>query len=153
MVVWIPDCYSGAIWITDHYRATEYWTFWPLYVCHQFLSISYWSNREYWSQKLTQKIAQVKHLWHHLKTSRGGLGPLFINQIQVDWAKCPVVRIPLEAWYWLLTHLSNFYLGDLRSYQGNIEYQKRHLIQFTTASGLRYASSPVLPSTRYIDDA
>ena len=29
-----------------------------------------------------------------LATSRGGLGRLFVNQIQVDWAKCPVVRIP-----------------------------------------------------------
>ena len=34
MVVWIPDCYSDAIWITDHYRATEYWTFWPLFRWH-----------------------------------------------------------------------------------------------------------------------
>ena len=25
-----------------------------MYVCHQFLSISYWSNNEYWSQKHTQ---------------------------------------------------------------------------------------------------
>ena len=34
MVVWIPDCYSDAIWITDHYRVTEYWTFWPLFRWH-----------------------------------------------------------------------------------------------------------------------
>ena len=25
-----------------------------VYICHQFLSISYWSNSEYWSQKRTQ---------------------------------------------------------------------------------------------------
>ena len=36
-----------------------------------------------------------------------------------------------------LTHLSNFYLGDLGSFQGSIKYQKISLTHYPTYNGER----------------
>ena len=47
------------------------------------------------ADKLDQRELYI-NLWLTL-SSRGGLGRLFISQIQVDWARCLVNRIPLEA--------------------------------------------------------
>ena len=126
--------------------------------CQQFLSILYWRNSEYWSQKCIQNgnIHSIK--LDACVDKQSASNPFFISSQHKQGRKYNALASSPSQLVRTCAILFNSSVGFLFAKSWKLtrehkilEKKLRHVIQFPTANGLRNASGPVLSIVSYIN--